>query len=211
MKVWILFIAICLLVCSVSAQPLSSEKMATVKASIISGSEGLAYKWQNPNILYLTYRIADYDSATYDYRIRLFTNGHEMIVDEIPLTNAAGIAKYKVNALDAMQGTYWLNLMAELKGDDEQQMTWCEAHGYPCEISKNLDIVRFDVGVVNAGKCPLADGDLQTLTMLEGKTLQSTSALYYGCTAGDVYQSFIGGAYYRSKNEPKGAAWKNRG
>lgn len=182
MKVWILFIAICLLVCSVSAQPLSSEKMAMVKASIVSGSGGLAYEMQNPNVMYLTYRIQNYDPATYDYRIRLFTNGHEMIVNEIPLTNAAGIVKYKVNALDSMQGTYWLNLMQTVKGDDEAQMAYCEKTGYPCEISKNLDIVRMDVGSNKAYE-----------------------------KFGNDYEQFLSGAYRRSGSEPKGAAWKNRG
>lgn len=120
------------------------SKYRTIKAAINSGKTGLVWEMQNPNIYYIKYRIAEYDTTTWKYSVKLFSNNHAEILDEIPVTAQAGTIQLHTKTYPA--GTYWVNLMATLKGNEIQQDAFCQAHGYPCEISKNLDIIRMDIG-----------------------------------------------------------------
>jgi hypothetical protein len=118
-------------------------KYDVVSAKIDSGAEGLVYEIQNPNIYYVKYRLVGMDTTTFDYSIKLFSNQHASIVEGYPIVTSAGTIQLKTKSLP--DGTYWLNLMRTAKDED----TYCARVGYPCEISKNLDIIRMDIGTAN--------------------------------------------------------------
>ena len=113
-------------------------KYNIIKTKIDTGTGGLVYEMQNPNIVYVTYRITDYNPALFWYTIRLYSNHHADIIDEINLSTQYGTVQLKTH--DYQPGTYWLNL--QRWAIDEE--TYCAQVGLPCEIGKNLDIIRMD-------------------------------------------------------------------
>ena len=147
-----------------------------ITSAINGGSEGLNYVYNTlTNRITLSYRISDFNVTQYNYYVRVYSNQHSAILYEVPLTAAADSRSVQLNRIP--DGTYWLNLQRWVKGDED---AYCQRVGYPCEIGKNLDMIRLDIG--------------------SGQLIQQ----------GDEYQAFISGAISRSGQPVKGAAWTNR-
>lgn len=133
-----LLILLCILATPASAtQP---PKYSSILAKINAGQEGLVWEIQNPNIYYVNYRVTTLDTATFNYTIRLFSNYHSEILDEIAITSTSG--RIQLHSKTYPNGTYWVNLMRTARDEDK----YCALVGYPCEVSKNLDMIRMDLG-----------------------------------------------------------------
>lgn len=120
-------------------------KYDQIKAKLDSGQEGIVYTYDPvTGAISVQYRIVGMDTATYDYFLRVYSNYHSDILYEQKLAAASGSAT--INAAKVPNGTYWINLQRWVKGDEAAQNAYCQKNGYPCEIGKNLDMERIDIG-----------------------------------------------------------------
>jgi hypothetical protein len=92
----------------------------------------------------ISYALRSVDSKNYLPYIRIYTFQHSAIVQEIALKDTQGYLL--IDIAGWKPGTYHINLMEELIGDESAQDTYCKNHGYPCEVSRNLDIATIMIG-----------------------------------------------------------------